>query len=320
MPACTHPESSATPLFPASDYITGDAFQVWRCRDCGLARTRPQLDAARLAAYYPAAYYGAPASRRFPAAVEALQRLLYGARARVVERLAGSPGRVLDVGCGRGHLLDAFRRRGWSVQGTELDDRSAAHAREVLGVPVETGPIAAWPWPGGHFDAITIWHVLEHVSDPEELLGRLHGLLRPGGVLMVGVPNFGSLEAHLARAGWFHLDVPRHLNHPTPGWLSRALDATGFDERRSSFFAPEYDAFSFVQSAENRLGLPQNLLYDLLRGRRAKLLAGRGASAVRAAAALILAIPLGVLSLPATAALSLAGRGSSLTLWATRRG
>ncbi len=140
MTPCSHPEDRVTVLFPARDYITGDRFEVASCGACGLARTVPRPDDARLADYYPTAYYGAPAGRRFPAVVEWLQRRLYGARARAVEQVAGGKGRVLDLGCGRGFLLDAFRRRGWEVHGTELDERSAAYAREVLGIPVHVGP------------------------------------------------------------------------------------------------------------------------------------------------------------------------------------
>jgi hypothetical protein len=134
---------------------------------------------------------------------------------------------------------------------------------------------------------------------------------------MAGVPNFASPEARLAGAGWFHLDVPRHVVHLSPRWLARALDAHGFDVRRRSFLAPEYDAFSLVQSAENRLGLRHNLLYDVLRGRAAKLL-GRVPRA-QAAAALGLAVPLALLAAPATALLGLAGLGSSVTVLGVRR-
>jgi hypothetical protein len=135
---------------------------------------------------------------------------------------------------------------------------------------------------------------------------------------MVGIPNFASPEARLARAGWFHLDVPRHVVHLTPEWLGRALDAAGFDVRRRSFFAPEYDVFSFVQSAENRLPLRHNLLYDVLRGRAAKVL-GSSAGPLQIGSALALAIPLGLAAVPATTALGLAARGSSVTLYAARR-
>ncbi len=319
MAPCSHPDDRASVLFPARDYITGERFEVASCGACGLARTVPCPDESRLADYYPQSYYGALAARRFPAGVEWLQRRLYGARARAVEQVAGGAGRVLDVGCGRGFLLDAFRRRGWEVQGTELDERSAAHAREALGVPVHVGPPGSEPWPDAHFDAVVLWHVLEHLSDPAAALARARRLLRSGGVLMVGVPDFGSPEARLARQGWFHLDVPRHVCHPSAGWLAAALDEAGFEVRRSSWFAPEYDCFSLVQSAENRLGLPHNLLYDVLRGKSAKLLGAGTGRSIAAALALLLAAPLGTVALPASALLGATRRGSSVTFLAVRR-
>lgn len=296
--------------------MTGHDFAVGECPQCRLSVTIPQPDEAAIAAYYPAAYHGEAGTRRFPAAVEAFQRVLYGRRARAVERSCGRPGRVLDVGCGRGHLLEAFRRRGWDVQGTELTESSAAHARDVLGIPVHVGPVGSWPWPDGHFDAVTLWHVLEHWPDPRVVLRAAHDLLRPGGVAWVGVPNFGSAEARATGASWFHLDVPRHMVHFTPRSLRSALEDAGLDVGRMTFGAPEYDAFSFVQSAENALGLRHNLLYDVLRARSARL--GSAPRPFEAFAALALAVPLGLLALPATALLALARQGSSMACYVVR--
>jgi SAM-dependent methyltransferase len=318
MPACAHPEDRAESLFPSVDYVTGERFEVRRCGSCGLALTWPQPSGAALGRYYPPAYYGAQGGRRFPGPVEAAQNLLYGWRARRVERLAGGrAGRVLDVGCGRGYLLDAFRRRGWSAEGTELSEQSARQPREAFGLTVHVGPLESLALPGGAFDAVTMWHVLEHVADPAGLLAEVHRLLRPGGVFMVGVPNFGSPEAQATLGGWFHLDVPRHLVHFTPETLRARLAEAGLDEVEASWFAPEFDAFSFVQSAENRLGLRMNLLYDLLRNRSARL-GGAGAGFLASAAACLLAIPLGLAALVVPTVASLAGRGSSLTLHARK--
>jgi SAM-dependent methyltransferase len=281
--------------------------------------TAPQPSGEALGRYYPPAYHGESAGTRFPAPVEAAQRLLYRRRAAAVERVSGGgPGRVLDIGCGRGHLLDAFRRRGWTVQGTELTDHSASFPRQVLGLPVHVGPGDALPFAPASFDAVVMWHVLEHWPDPRVAVAEAHRLLRPGGVFMVGVPNFGSLEARLTRAGWFHLDVPRHLCHLTSASLGRVLSEAGFEPRHTSFFAPEFDSFSFTQSALNSLGLRQNALYDLLRGRDAKVTAGALGPA-QAVLSLLLAAPLGILSLPATLLAGLLGQGSSLTIHAAKR-
>lgn len=318
MDACPHPLAQREPLFPARDYVTGDAFEIARCRACGFVVTVPTPGWAAMGRYYPAAYYGAPSARRFPGPVEWLQRVLYARRARSVERCGGGQrGRVLDVGCGRGLLLRAFQRRGWEVLGTEVSETASRFARETLGLPVRIGAVEELELPTAGFDAVVLWHVLEHLADPRPTLREVARLLRAGGVLLVGVPNFGSPEARCCRAGWFHLDVPRHLTHFTPDSLRAALAEAGFEVRWSSFWAPEYDCFSFIQSALNRLGLRHNLLYNLLRGRGAKVV-GRPAGAGQALATCLLAPPLGLLSLPVVALAGLLRRGSAMTLLAVK--
>ncbi|MFL5300177.1 MAG: class I SAM-dependent methyltransferase [Anaeromyxobacteraceae bacterium] len=314
---CGHSEGHLVPRFGARDYVTGEHFEVAGCSRCGLDVTTPAPDAAAMGAYYPPSYYGRPGARRFPLAVEEVQRLLYRRRVRQVERLAGGRGRVLDIGCGPGLLLEAFRRRGWEVHGTELSDTAAARARSI-GIPVQVGALDAWPWPDGHFDAVTLWHVLEHWADPATVLAQVARLLRPGGAAMVAVPNFGSIEAQLTRDGWFHLDVPRHLVHFTPGSLERALAAAGLVVQRRSFGALEYDTLSFVQSVLNRAGVRHNLLYNLLRGRDA--LQDDAGSWIPRLATLAAAVPLWALAVPVTSVLNLARTGSAVTLHAVRRG
>jgi SAM-dependent methyltransferase len=317
MEPCSHRVEKLETLFAARDYVTGDPFEIRRCGDCGLALTWPAPPPGEMGRFYPDAYYGNAGEKRFVGPVEGLQRALYGSRVGLVERALGrGAARVLDVGCGRGFLLDAFRRRGWEVEGTEMSEASSAHAREVLGMRVHLGPLESLALPAESFDAITLWHVLEHVTTPVSLLSEIRRVLRPGGVLLVSVPNFRSLEARATRAGWFHLDVPRHLVHFTPETLDASLRQAGFEPLSSSWFAPEFDAFSFVQSSLNRLGLRQNALYDVLRGRAAKLGAGGGATT---AASVALAAPLGILSLPATLLASLTGAGSTLTMLARRQ-
>lgn len=317
MPGCPHPPEKLELLFETRDYITGDPFLIRRCPECGLALTQPVP--AALGRYYPAGYHGGTGQRRFPALVEAWQRALYGRRARTVERWTGGPGRVLDIGCGPGWLLRAFQARGWQVHGTERSDDAARHAREVLRLDVQTGPLSPLPWPDGHFDAVVLWHVLEHLPDPAPALAEASRVLRPGGVLLVGVPNFGSIEARLGRGRWFHLDAPRHLAHFTPAILRGCLDQAGLTVRGSSFLAPEYDAFSFVQTALNRLGLRRNLLYNLLRGRGAKLWEEGGTPWVSVVLTLLLAGPLSLLAVPWTFLAGLARQGATVTCWSVKR-
>ncbi len=313
-PPCTHPSQSQQPLFRARDYVTGDPFVIERCHDCGIAFTRPPPAAAQLGKYYPSEYYGG-GTGRFPAPIERLQRSLYRRRAMAIETMLGRKGSVLDIGCGPGFLLREFRDREWQVQGTEFSPQSAAHARDMLHLPISVGDISDLKFQDGSFDAVVMWHVLEHMIDPQRTVAQVSRLLRPGGVFLCAVPNFGSTEARFARDKWFHLDVPRHLNHFTVPALRALLGAHGLVDERASYISLEYDYFSFTQSLLNRLGLRHNLLYNLLRGSRAKVLGDSPVPAWQKLASLLLAAPLGLLSVPITTLAALLHTGATVTVY-----
>ena len=315
---CSHISASMEEQFAASDYITGDKFTIARCGMCGLSLTQPIPLKDMLGKYYPDAYYGDPTERRFPGIVQLLQQGLYAYRVRRVSGFVRGPfRRVLDIGCGKGFLLKEFQRNGWDVQGVELSDHSARHAREVLGLNIHVGDQWAKAMNDECIDAAILWHVLEHSPDPSQQLMEIHRLLVPGGLLLVSVPNFGSLEARLSTSGWFHLDVPRHLAHFTMDTLSTTLQECGYEIVSGMRLAPEYDLFSFVQSTLNRAGLPPNHLYRMLRGRGAKL-PGLPPQWWYQPLTLALAIPLTLIGLVWVPLLAIWGEGSTLSFFARK--
>src|SRR5436190_4415371 len=265
---CDCQSGEAVSLFGARDYISGDSFNIAQCTNCGLAFTDPVPQEWKR--YYPEFYYGDPRTKRFPAIIEWLQNGLYVSRARRIQRLAGKPGRVLDIGCGRGHLLRAFQRCGWDVAGTEMSESAAAFARQQLNLPVHVGELVDMNLPADSFDAAVMWHVLEHFERPQHVVHEVYRLLRPGGIFLVAVPNFGSIEGRAARDKWFHLDVPRHLTHFTSNVLMQSLKQAGFQIETMSYRSLEYDFFSAAQSFLNRSGLRMNWLYMALRDGKAK--------------------------------------------------
>ena len=145
---------------------------------------------------------------------------------------------------------------------------------------------------------MTLWHVLEHVDDPAAALARVASWLRPGGVLLVGVPNLASLQARLAGGRWFHLDAPRHRTHLTPQGLDALLRAAQLEPVRTTHVLAEHNAFGLWQSLVPTRTPP--FLYHLLKRNSA---VSAGDAAVTAAA-----VPLA----PATALVELAaGAGRS---------
>ncbi len=121
------------------------------------------------------------------------------------------PGCVLEVGCGNGQRLAQLRALGWRVQGQEVDERAAAHARRNFGVPVFLGALDQARFPDDEFDAVVMSHVLEHVHDPAGLLLECKRILKAGGSLVSITPNARGWGHSRFGARWYGLDPPRHL-------------------------------------------------------------------------------------------------------------
>ena len=310
-----HPGNGAQRLFGASDPITGSRFEIVECAECGLARTAPQLSPDELDRYYPLSYYGA--SRRYRLDLDRSLSLVNRARIHRIERMTGGPGRVLDVGCGPGWFLHQMRRRGWETRGTERSAGAAQHARNVLNLDVRAQNLDELVAEGVSYDAVVLWHVVEHMHDPARTLHDVGRLLRPGGVLMIAVPDFRSLEARIGKADWFHLDVPRHLFHFTSATLTNLLADAGLEPREVVHIAPEYDVFSFVQTLQNIMGFPFNLLYGIVRRREARLAHARQCSLL-SVVAVISAVPLTLIGLVWTPVAAALGCSATITIYAQR--
>ena len=313
--ACGHPSAEAETLFDANDPSTGDAFTIVRCRQCDLAQTAPAPTDAELDGYYPQGYHST--TKRYRGGMDRILSMVHRSRIRTIERLLGGPGSVLDIGCGPGVLINQMRSRGWRVRGTERSPSAAQQARDVFHLDVSAVDVDELVAAGATYDSVVLWHVAEHLHTPEVTVRAIARLLRPGGVLLVAVPNFGSPEARIGRARWFHLDVPRHLVHFTPATLTAILDATGFRPVKVTHLVPEYDLFSFVQTAENRLGLPPNLLYDVLRRPEARLRRQRSGR-VLAGVAVGLAVPLSIAAVVIVPIAATARRSATIAVYAVR--
>jgi len=140
------------------------------------------------------------------------------------------PGRLLEIGCGDGSRLAAFRDRGWEVTGQEIDAEAATAAARRRNLEVLAGPLEALNLPAAHYDAIAMNHVLEHVHDPAALLCECRRLLAPGGVLSAVTPNAASLGHRVFAANWRGLEPPRHLYIYTPAALRALACAAGFED------------------------------------------------------------------------------------------
>ncbi len=224
------------------DRVAG--FDVVECGPCGFRHVVPLPSEDELREVYRHEYY----TRTKPDYLERVRadedwwRATWGERYAVFERLLPiGRRRILDVGSGPGSFLALGLERGWEVLGVEPSERAAAGARE-RGVPV----VEAFLTPAlarelGTFDVVHLSEVLEHLPEPRAMLALAHGLLAPGGLACVSVPNdYNPLQRALRAARGFApwwVAPPHHLNYFDFASLARLLERTGFDvvRREASF-------------------------------------------------------------------------------------
>lgn len=226
-PVCN--TSQASPLFVGHDRLHGlpGQFPVARCLGCGSAylTERP----ANLALYYPPESYAAYAGRerhfsRAPGRGQGLAQ-----RRQLLERLKPKGGRLLDVGCGSGDFLVVMQKvPGWQVAGLEPSPQAAEHARATHSLDVTVGELPQPRWPPATYDVIMMWHVLEHVPAPKQVLAEVRRLLKPDGVFVAAVPVADSAEAQLFGPAWAGYDVPRHLMTFTRASATSLMMQAGF--------------------------------------------------------------------------------------------
>jgi 2-polyprenyl-3-methyl-5-hydroxy-6-metoxy-1,4-benzoquinol methylase len=240
-------------LEPGVDFFCGAQSQpreVWRagalrfvrCARCGLVYADPRLTAeARAREVYTEAYHApravSPPLRR----LKRLKRILlsaikpperYERRLWVVERHAPAGAlALLDVGCWTGEFVAWLQRRRphWRVQGLEPVESAARMARERHGAKVTTGSLTDCPFAAGSLDVVTMWHVLEHLDDPPAAVSGARRLLKPGGLLALRTPNYGSLYRRLYGGRWRGYRAGEHLYLFTVPTLRRLLEASGFE-------------------------------------------------------------------------------------------
>lgn len=217
MTCCLCNSSSAAP------FLEGGDWRLVRCR-CGMIYTADF--AAKALSYAEDDYF--VARNQYVQQWEKFTRIFESLLDRIVP--FKSSGRFLDIGAGVGTLVAEAGRRGFAAEGVEVSDWASRFAREEKGLDVRTGFLEDACYKSGSFDLITINHVLEHVPNPGGTLAEISRLLKPDGVLVVGVPNIGSIMAGLRGRTWASLRPEEHIWHFTPETLKRLLAQAGFTE------------------------------------------------------------------------------------------
>jgi 2-polyprenyl-3-methyl-5-hydroxy-6-metoxy-1,4-benzoquinol methylase len=252
---------------PGLDTPDPELFTLFRCAACGFGFVVPVPETATAHAMYPETFYRRAEADRSPRnmfsrALARYEALTAEERLRWLGPHTGDH-RILDVGCGNGAFLHRAARAGWKGVGVEPSGRSAELAHAAYGVRVHYEALERAPLEPRSFEAVTFWHVLEHVADLRGTLRIATALLREGGKLVVSVPNFAGWECRLYRGHWALFDIPRHVNFFTPSNVRTLLRELNLAIEGEWHFSREFSAPIAVQSLLNLICSEPMFLYKL---------------------------------------------------------
>jgi 2-polyprenyl-3-methyl-5-hydroxy-6-metoxy-1,4-benzoquinol methylase len=219
------------PFLICKDYtVSQENFNIVTCKSCSFKFTNPRPNDSVLGGYYKSENYVSHTNTK-KGLVNKLYHLVRDYTLKNKIKLIStyvSRGTILDYGCGTGMFLSACKSSGWDVVGLEPDDSARKIASDqYLSVYSNKENVNAFI-KEKQFDAITLWHVLEHVTDMTETLLLFKTKLKKDGVLIIAVPNHVSHDAVYYKEFWAAYDVPRHLHHFDLKSMTSLLENNGF--------------------------------------------------------------------------------------------
>jgi 2-polyprenyl-3-methyl-5-hydroxy-6-metoxy-1,4-benzoquinol methylase len=219
------------PFITCTDFfVSGEQFEIRKCNICDFKFTANAEDEENIGKYYQSEEYISHSNTTkglVNAVYHQVRNYMLGRKRRLVEKAAGAKtGHILDVGAGTGFFLNEMKAHGWQVAGTEKIADARAFAKQEFGLEMDE-PEQLFQFEKESFDAITLWHVLEHIHQLNENLEAFVRLLKPGGKLIIALPNHTSYDARHYKEYWAAWDVPRHLWHFAPDQVKLLGKDTG---------------------------------------------------------------------------------------------
>jgi SAM-dependent methyltransferase len=224
--------AAVSKAFTCTDFtVSGERFEIWKCSNCTFRFTQNIPAAEYIGRYYQSANYVSHSDTK-KGIVNLLYHLVRNITLRSKQNLITEvtrirQGALLDIGAGTGAFADKMKKAGWEVTALEPEEKAREQALNNYQLRMQE-PEKLATFSASSFDAITLWHVLEHVHELHDYLAKFLEILKPTGRLIIAVPNYTSYDAEVYKEYWAAYDVPRHLYHFSPKSMRILLEQKGF--------------------------------------------------------------------------------------------
>ncbi len=215
----------------AKDYtVSGQEFEIWQCGNCLLRFTQGAPDASSVGSFYQSDAYISHTDTNKGFINKLYHRVRKSTlqnKLRLIEKTTGlQKGSLLDIGAGTGAFANTMQEAGWQVTGLEPDSTTRQRAKDLYNISLQNTE-ELFQLPAQSFDAITMWHVMEHVHELHTYTQQIKLLLKENGRALIAVPNYTSYDAQVYQQYWAAYDVPRHLYHFSPSSVKNLLEKHG---------------------------------------------------------------------------------------------
>lgn len=225
--------------------VSHNFFEIVRCTNCTVLITQSVPAESEIGKYYQSESYISHTDTQkgfINSLYHKVRKRTLSQKKKLIERYTKTQtGKILDIGCGTGAFLNVMKHSGWQVTGLEPDPSAAKIAIDKYNIqPLPSDNLFLLP--DANYDAITMWHVLEHVHQLGNYLQQIEKSLKPNGTFFIAVPNYTSFDARYYKEYWAAYDVPRHLYHFSPKSMGVLLSNYGLvlDEVKPMWFDSFY--------------------------------------------------------------------------------
>ena len=260
-------ENNSRPKYTTED-IFGNSYLLRNCLNCNAIFLTPKPSDELLVKAYDDSYYGEGDEKFKKGYIEQVLDYFRKKRAKLIKKYTPS-GKVLDVGCGNGKFLSFVKELGdYEIHGTEMQGGSALRAQKIKGLNLSIGKLHEIDFKLQYFDAITLFHVFEHLDEPKKTLHIIHDILKKDGILIISFPNIDSFQSRWFRGKWLHLDPPRHLFFFSPKDFKKIMHELAFELLEENHFNIQYNPYGLTQSILNVICKKREVLYEHLKGNK----------------------------------------------------